>query len=297
MTTDTPSSATPPATTYIPHPAPKILIVGTSGRGKTHALGSLIKAGITPFILFTEPHQDVLLRYLKINNIDESDGYKVHWHYVPMASQSWDDMLKDLTKINSMTYKQMSQSDDINKKTHNAFLEFNTALGGFVSDRDGVNYGDTRKWNTDRALVIDTLSGMSAMMMDLVVGSKPVVSPGEWNIAMSRLERVVNTLVTALNCWVIVNAHLEREKDEITGAIKNMPAVLGSKLPPKIPRFFTDVIEAYVKDDQFRWRTKSSDTDLKSHHLPLFKNDIVQDYGAFVKAFQEAGGQILPTES
>jgi hypothetical protein len=269
------------------HPAPKILNLGATGKGKTYSLATFIKSGITPFILFTEPHMDVIARYLITEKIDESAGLKVHWRYIPPAALSWESLLDVNKKINQLSYKMLTGLDELYKSQHGQILEVLRTLGNFTSDRDGKQYGAVDSWGTDRAICIDTLSGLSIMAMDAVVGAKPVKNPGDWNIAMTTIETLMNKLVTDCKCWVVVNAHLEQEKDELTGGVKLMASTLGRKLAPKVPRFFTDVIESYTEEQKFLWRTFSGDTDLKAHHLPIFTKGILQDYGLLVRSYRE----------
>jgi AAA+ superfamily predicted ATPase len=64
---------TTPTPTRSPIPAPNVLLMGDSGTGKTYAIRTLIEAGITPFIIFTEPGMEVL---------GDLDPSSYHFHYV-----------------------------------------------------------------------------------------------------------------------------------------------------------------------------------------------------------------------
>ena len=40
-------------------------------------------------------------------------------------------------------------------------------MNDFTCDRCGESFGDVSTWNTDRAIVVDSLSGLNIMAMDL----------------------------------------------------------------------------------------------------------------------------------
>ena len=59
----------------------------------------------------------------------------------------------------------------------------------------------------------------------------------------------------------MVNGHMEREKDEISGSITLMCSTLGQKLAPKVPRFFDEVIQASFDGKEFFWKTAAGRLD------------------------------------
>jgi hypothetical protein len=130
------------------------------------------------------------------------------------------------------------------------------------------------------------MSGSAIMSMELVGGDKPMFDQGEWGIAMGRIEKQVQHLCFNIGCHVAVNAHEEREPDDIIGGTKIMVSTLGKKLAPKIPRFFDDVIYAYRKDKLYQWSTNYPQVaDLKSRHLGIFDSRN-QDYAAIIEAWK-----------
>lgn len=259
------SSVTPTAIT-IPAPdesvkknAPSVMLVGDTGEGKSYAIRTLVAAGITPFVIMTEPSEV----------LDDLPAGSWHYKYLKPATQSWGDMASAAKQINTLSFKALTEVEHFNKSKYNQLLTVYETLNRFVADDDGKDYGDVATWGEDRAIVIDSLSGLSLMAMGLVVGGKPVKAQGQWGIAMDTLEQLINKLCADTRCWFVMTAHLEREQDEVSGSIRNYPSTLGKKLAPKLPRFFSDVIHCRREVDKFYWSTISVNTVLKTRNLPL----------------------------
>jgi hypothetical protein len=162
--------------------------------------------------------------------------------------------------------------DGINKREYDQFVQIYRTLGNFKCAHCGKEFGDVSTWDNTRALVIDSLSGLNIMALDLVAGSKPVKSLPDWGIAMDNLSRLINKLVTDTKCHFVLTAHLEPEKDEVTGRVVNMPSTLGRKLAPLLPRFFDNCIHAIREGATFKWSTATENTALKARDLPISAN-------------------------
>lgn len=264
-------------------PGTNVLLMGASGAGKTYSIRTLIPLGITPFCVFTEPGFEVL---------GDIPAEKLHWHYIPPADTPWEAMIDSATKINTLSFESLSKVGDISKKSYQQFIELLRTLNNFVCDRDGKSYGDVCKWGPDRALVLDSLSGVNIMAMNLVVGSKPVKHQGDWGIAMDNLERLVQKLCTDTKAHFILIAHSERETDEVMGGSKIMAATLGRKLAPRLPRFFSDVVLADKQGAKFTWSTAAVGADLKARNLPI-ADGLPPDFAQIITSWQKQGGTIL----
>jgi len=268
-------------------PGSNVLLVGPSGSGKTHSIGTLIDANITPFVVFTEPGMRTLAPLFKAG--------KGHYKYIKPATADWKVLEDNANKLNTMTFKGLTQLSDMNKTKYRQWLDLLITMNDFVCDCCGKSWGDTATWQTDRAICIDSLSGLNLMAMDLIVGAKPVKNQGDWGIAMGNLENFINKMTSDTQCHFVMTAHLEREKDEITGGIKLMVSSLGQKLPPKIPRFFDDVVLCQNLEGQFSWATVSSMVDLKYRNLGPGK-ELPPTFKLVIDSWVEAGGEIKPTE-
>lgn len=272
-------------TTVTSIPGTKTMLVGPIGSGKTHCLRTLISAGITPFIVFTEPG---------MRTLSDVPADKLHWMYIPPAAVSWNDLADNARKINTMSFKALAQLGDMNKAKYGQMLTVITAMNDFVCDRTGEHFGDVSTWNTDRAIVFDSLSGLNTMAMDLVVGAKPVKAVGDWGVAMDNLERYIAALTNTTQCHFILTSHLEREQDEITGAIQLMPATLGKKLAPRIPRNFDDVVLCQNREGNFSWATSGINIALKWRNLAPGK-ELPPSFVPLIGSWKKAGGIIQPT--
>jgi hypothetical protein len=244
-------------------PGVNALLVGATGTGKTHSIRTLVDAGLEVFVLFTEPGMEVLA---------DLPAEKLHWHYIAPATTDWASMIDSANKINKMSFKSLTDLSDINKSKYTEFLDLLTTLSNFKDDRTGREFGPVDEWDSTRCLVVDSLSGLNIMAMNLVTGSKPVKSMSDWGVAIDNLERLITKLCVDTKCHFVLTAHLERETDETTGGTTLMAATLGRKLAPKLPRFFSDVIHVKRDGGKFLWSTASINVDLKARNLPLTDN-------------------------
>lgn len=274
------TDATP--TPYIPA-GTNTLLIGPTGTGKTYSLHSALDAGLEVFVISTEPGI--------ASTLGDTDPAKCHWRYIPPASASWSDLLDSAQKINQLSFDALAKMGAINKQKYTQFLEVLTTCNNFVDDRTGQTFGDVATWGPDRMLVVDSLSGLNIMAMNLVVGSKPTKSMADWGVAMDNLKRLIQTLVMNTRCFFTLIGHVEREKDEISGAVKLMVSSLGRKLGPEIPLFFDDVVYAQREGSTFTWSTAALNVDLKARNLPI-ADKLPPDFGQIVKAWEQKGGRL-----
>ena len=211
-------------------------------------------------MVFTEPGME---------SISDLPADRVGWHYIRPATASWDTMISQARKINTLSFEALAKVPDLDKRQYTQFIDLYECLSNFKDDRTGRSFGAVDEWDTTRALVIDSLSGVNLMAMKLVTGGKPVKSQADWQVAMDNMEQFITKLTTDVQCTVLVTAHMERETDEITGGTTIMASTLGRKLAPKIPRFFSDCIHSKREGDRFTWSTATSNADLKTRNLKI----------------------------
>lgn len=238
----------------------KVLVEGDTGTGKTYSLRTLcniITGGV--FLVATEPGAMEILGDIPCD--------KLHYHYVPAANPSFDALIDSGTKINQMTYEGLTKLSGIGKTEYAQFLDVLRTLKNFKCDRCGKEFGSVDKWDDTRALVIDSLSGLGLMTLDLTVGGKPVKHQGEWGVAMDNLERLINKLCFSTKCHFVMTAHIEREMDEVSGGVTLMVSAPGKKLSPKIPRYFDDVVHTRRENAEWFWTVLTPNVATKSRHL------------------------------
>lgn len=244
-------------------PGVKVLLMGDAGTGKTHSLRTLVDAGLEVFAIFTEPGMDV---------VADIPSDKLHWNFVSPSTVSWAAMLDSARKINTVSFKMLAEMPHINRGEHAEFMTVVSTLANYVDQRTGTVFGPVDNLDQGQVLWIDSLSGLNTMAMNLVAGSKPVKSPGDYGVSMDNLENLLEKITQDLKCHVAIVAHLERESDEQTGGSSMMVSTIGKKLAPKIPKLFSDVIHAIRSERNFVWSTITPNTILKARNVPWADN-------------------------
>lgn len=247
---------------------PNVALAGNPGTGKTWCIATMVEAGLEVFVLFAEPGgEESLIDSLKKKNLPLD---RVHWATVVPANPPWSALLDTAQKVSSMTYKSLTELKmGINKKDYTQYIDLIKLLANFKCQRTGEEFGAIDTWGNDRAFVLDGLSGINIMVSDLVTGSKPTKAPGEWGVAMDTEERLIYKLCSGTKCWFTLICHVDREVDELEGGSQIMMGGLGRKLPPKLPRFFAEVINTYKEKDKFYWSTVTRNYILKNRLLPI----------------------------
>ena len=168
----------PTSVPNLPHPGTSTLLVGATGTGKTYCLRPLIAAGITPFVLTTEPGIESVLGDIPPD--------KLHWHYIPCAAVGWATLLAQGKRISTMSYEALSKAQDPDKRQYTQWLDVVTSCNQFICDRTGENFGDVATWGPDRAFIIDSLTGLNIMAMDTVRMKLKIESTSAPRIAQAR---------------------------------------------------------------------------------------------------------------
>lgn len=265
-------------------PGSKILLMGESGTGKTYSIRTFLPKSITPFCIFTEPGMESLTDL----------GDKIHYTYIPPTVEGWDSLLKVAQNVNTLTFDSLTKMQDPNKRLYTGFMSVINACNQFT-DQNSQEFGDVAQWGPDRVLVLDSLSGLSDLAMQLATGGKVTRAMQDWMVAQNLLENLINKLTTDLSCWLVLIAHIERETDEITGGTSIMVSTLGRKLAPRLPRYFSDVIQAKREGDKFTWDTAGYNVAVKARNLPI-SSKLPQDFGQIVESWQKKGG-VIPSSN
>jgi hypothetical protein len=250
--------------------APSILLMGAPGSGKTASISTLLESGLKVRVISTEANAiDTLLDFCAERKIDTSQLQWKHIEPTPAGFTALNEMAKNISMMNYQALTEMKGG--FGKNVTKQFMEVLKTLEHFISDRDGQDYGNVGDWKSDTVLVIDSLSGVNEMCKALAAGYKPALHQGEWGVMMN-LEEQFLLKMTSLDCFFVMTAHLEREKDEITGGTRIMVGALGRKLAPKIPRSFSEVVLAEKSGDKFTWSTANPQADLKFRALANSSN-------------------------
>lgn len=290
---------TTPAPVAAPAPASGLpgfncLLMGPAGTGKTHAIGTLVDAGIEVFYIALEPGLESLLGYWVDRGLPVPPN--LHWHTVKAPDASFTELLDVATKINTMSLEMLSKLQDTNRSKYNQFRSLYEVLNNFTDQRTGEAFGPVDKFDTSRAVAIDGLTGVNTASMLSVIGGKPVRSMPDWGLAQQQVETLLNKLCNNMRCHFLLLAHVEREKDEVLGGIKLMVSTLGNKLAPKIPALFSDVILTVRQGSKWNWDTANPMADLKTRNLPV-SQDIQPSFAQIVKKWQARDAAVRGTPS
>jgi uncharacterized membrane protein len=267
-------------------PGAKVLLMGGTGTGKTYCLRTLIEAGITPFIIFSEPGME---------SISDLPGHQYHYKYIAPTISNWSALEKIGDLVNKMSYEALIKMSDANRTNYHQWIDVIKTNNDFVCDECGEHFGDVQKWGTNRALVMDSLTGFSEMAIRLVIGGKVARSQSDWGIGQEMVRKVLDAWTTGTRCWFVLTAHEAREQDQVTGAIKIMASTLGRALAPEIPRYFSDVIECTREGTNFYWNTDAANVDTKARNVPL-AGKLQPSFVPLVKRWQEKGGVLETPE-
>ena len=215
--------------------------------------------------------------------------------YIPPSSASLAILKEQAMNIMTKDQAALARINDTKRKDDfNAMLSVYNAMDAFIAS-DGVNYGAVQDWNTDRCLVVDGLSSLGDMAMDMYVGRRSLYDKPDYQIAQRVVKSFVQLLTMKLRCHVVLIAHVDRGFDALGAANKITAMTVGQKLAPDLPRFFDDMIIAERDGTKFTWSTATTGAISKGRNLP-YKTDMVPSFVPVVNSWKKAGGIIVPTE-
>lgn len=248
--------------------APSMLIMGPPGTGKSWSLHTLLAAGLEVFIIATEPNAvDTILDACERNGVSTD---KLHWTTIMPVSAGWSTLGEMARQINLLGYEDLGKikSGIERTKTGRPAQRLIETLANFHCDHCKREFGDCEAWGDDRALVLDSLSGLNDIALRCHIGMKPTAHQGEWGVAMNFESEIIKAL-TRLPCYTVLIAHIDRDYNVVTQTTTISPGALGAKLGPKIGREFSEVVLAKRVKDQFVWSTSEVNTDVKNRSLAI----------------------------
>ena len=267
----------------LPPRAPSVLLQGPPGTGKTHSIVTIMEQGVETFYICTEPNGlETLLDAMRKRKIDPS---LLHYKIIEPSRPGFTTLHHMARRITEMGFDSLSKLGPT-ERSNAQFLTLISTLNDFIDERTGQGFGPVSKFPSNVALVLDSLSGVNIMAMDLTIGDKVTAHVGEWGIAMNMLDKLILSLTSNLSCMFVLTAHIEPERDEITGGTKLMSATLGRKLAPKIPRFFSEVILTHTEGDVYYWSTSNPQIDLKHRALPRY-NKLQPSFKPILENYQQ----------
>lgn len=258
--------------------------MGPSGTGKTYSIKSLAATGLETFALFLEPGIETLIG--AYSDAGEKIPDNLHWHYLQPKTQGFSQLMKSADDIGKYDLAGLARMKDIHRSKNNQMMEMYTILNDFSDQRTGKKFGPVDSWSNGAVLVIDSLSALNRIAMEMVIGTKAVKDMSDWGIAQQALMSLLHKLTSGCICHVVLIAHVERETDLILGGVKLMVAALGKAITSQITQPFSDVILTVRDTDKFYWDTANAQADVKTRNLPLsgkIPADFEQIYAKWAK--------------
>jgi hypothetical protein len=198
----------------------KLMLIGTSGSGKTGALVSLVKAGYK-------------LRILDFDNGLDS--------LVTLAHRECPDKLGNVEYISLRDKLKGSQSGPILDGLPTAFTRAMQLLDRW---KDGDNdLGRPSEWGDDTIVVIDSLTFMSNAAFNWATAMNPGAKDKRqiYGASQEAVEHAIALLTgETFRTNVIVISHI-KFIEQPDGSQKGFPTTVGNALSPKLPAYFNNV--------------------------------------------------------
>lgn len=199
----------------------KAICASDSGAGKTGALASLVDAGLNVRVLDFDNGLSVLKGYTK-----DKAKLTSNVHYV--------DGLQDQMRL-------LAGRISITKAP--AFQRAMDALDKGGKDYWGADIPPLLEWTPRDVLVVDSYSmaGRASLQMVMMANAAGSKNPElqHYGVAMENLEKWAQMLsASSVHCHVILNTHITTSE----GSAKLYPEALGSKLGPKLGRYFDNLV-------------------------------------------------------
>jgi hypothetical protein len=272
-----------------------ILIQGDIGTGKTTAFRTLLPEyfddkgeavdglGLSRVGVITlEPGIEAALGPNLCNSIPKGmDG--IHVHNIPPLDIGWDIMVKYAKLLNTLSLDKVLETTDPDKPKYRQFLEVFETMADFTCDLCGENFGPVDEWPEDSAIGLDSLTGLTTVARQLVVGGKPILSRPEYNPIMNMIENFCMLFWGKTACWAIITAHIDREVSPLTGQTSITAHTIGQKLAPRLVKMPDEIILSEVDNrGRVTWSTVTPGSITKRRRLPR-SSDLPPTFAQFYK--------------
>jgi hypothetical protein len=270
-------------------PGANVFLLGPTGSGKTHSQRTWIDAGVTPFIIFTEPHGAIV--------VGDIPCPKLHFSIVTPTTGTWDELVSRAETMTKASWSMLSQMTvDADKSKYQGYLRLVTMLHNFTCMRCNKSFGDVGSWDSDRAIILDSLSGLNEMAFQMVSGESIARTQPMWGAAMNAELKLSNKLCMDTKCHYVLTAHLKRQQDLIHGGSHISANALGQASDPDWPKLFSDIICTVRDGDKFSWSTAEANMDLKGVNVPPAAVRIPPSFVEVINGWKRRGG-IIPSQT
>lgn len=269
-------------------PGVNVMLMGPSGTGKTHAIGTLVDAGLDVFYFAYEAGSETLVGYFTDRGLPVPPNLHICTVRAPTAS--FLEMADAVRYVNTLSFEGLIKQVDPSKSKYNQLEQF---LRNFndVTDDSGKKWGDVQSWDSSKALVIDGLTGLCDSAMKACIGGKFARDQKDWGLAQNIVEGILRKITSESKYHFVLISHVERETDPNGGGLKLMASALGRALAPKLPAMFSDVVLAKRIGRDFWWDTEDPAADLKTRNLPI-SGKIPPSFAVIIDKWKSRGGAI-----
>lgn len=144
-----------------------------------------------------------------------------------------------------------------------------------------------------KTLVIDSMTTFSDEGMNYLMAQNPGVKrmatgvvqvPAQQDYGIARIwfKQMIQAILT-FPCNIIFTAHINVEKDELTGAIVRSPMLAG-KLKQELPIYFEEVYRAYSENGKYMLQTKPDKSfGIIRSQVPKLPSVIEANYSEIIK--------------
>lgn len=272
-------------------PGPKIMLMGGSGTGKTHALGTLVDWAAANkkevFVLFTENGLETLLGFWR--DAGKPVPECLHWHVMTTKPLGLKDLMGAADTVGKLSYEAITKMVDPNRSQNNAAFKILGACTDFPDDRTGKKFGAIDSWDTDRIFINDSLTETANAYFKMVIGNKPTASPPDYGVAQNNLMNFIRLLTQALRCTFVMTAHIDRQLDPVSGTTRISVKSIGQAIASDIVPLFSEVIMTVREGDKFYWDTAVFGADTKTRSLG-YRSKIEPNFGIVMDTWKKRGG-------
>lgn len=269
-------------------PGPRVMLMGPSGTGKTHSVGTLVDQGLEVVYFAYEAGAEALLGYF--TDAGKPVPPNLHICTVKAPSASFLEMADNVKAVSQLSYDTLKKQVDPSKSKYNQLEQFLRSFNDVTTD-SGKKLGAVSSWSPKYALVIDGLTGLCDSAMKACIGGKFDRDQKDWGLAQNIIEGILRKITSEAQCMFVLISHVERETDPTGGGLKLMASALGKALAPKLPAMFSDVILTKRVGREFFWDTEDPTADLKSRNLPITAKN-TPDFKLILDKWKSRGGVI-----
>ena len=109
------------------------------------------------------------------------------------------------------------------------------------------------------SIAIDGLTGLGSVILEAVMGLNKRTKPNsqaDYGDAIEKIIEIISVCAAAKDKYFVLVCHIQMEKDELSGRIKETPLVYGKQLPGRLLALFDSKFQSAFSGDTYYWLTK-----------------------------------------